>query len=132
MKDYKQTADSVLQRVHEYEQQNGSSHAKVRRIGKVSVIVLPVLIIAAVSVFALKAGFGSSDISKADDTSRSDTAAGGANDPVQCRKVFGNFVVNLHSFRITARSFIIKSFVSSTSIILRLFFGFFHFVLQMF
>lgn len=80
MKDYKQTADSVLQRVHEYEQQNGSSHAKVRRIGKVSVIVLPVLIIAAVSVFALKAGFGSSDISKADDTSRSDTAAGGAND----------------------------------------------------
>lgn len=80
MKDYKQTADSVLQRVHEYEQQNGSSHAKVRRIGKVSVIVLPVLIIAAVSIFALKAGFGSSDISKADDTSRSDTTACGAND----------------------------------------------------
>lgn len=58
MKDYKQTADSVLQRVHEYEQQNGSSHAKVRRIGKVSVIVLPVLALAAVGIFALSGGFG--------------------------------------------------------------------------
>ncbi len=58
MKDYKQMSESVLQRVHEYEEQNGSTHAKVRSVGKISAIVLPVLALAAVGIFALSGGFG--------------------------------------------------------------------------
>ena len=62
MKDYKQMSESVLQRVHEYEEQNESTHARVRSVGKVSAIVLPVLALAAVGIFALSGGFGESSI----------------------------------------------------------------------
>lgn len=75
MKDYKQMSESVLQRVHEYEEQNESTHARVRSVGKVSAIVLPVLALAAVGTFALVHGFGRNDISTADSIS-SPTAGG--------------------------------------------------------
>lgn len=75
MKDYKEMSESVLKRVHEYEQSNESSHARVRTFGKASAIVLPVLAVAAVGTFALVHGFGRNDISTADNTSIS--AAGG-------------------------------------------------------
>lgn len=72
MKDYKQMSESVLQRVHEYEEQNESTHARVRSVGKVSAIVLPVLALTAVGIFALSGGFGGSSIG----TSSSDTVGG--------------------------------------------------------
>ncbi|MBQ3936973.1 MAG: hypothetical protein II722_07940, partial [Ruminococcus sp.] len=72
MKDYKQMSESVLQRVHEYEEQNESTHARVRSVGKVSAIVLPVLALAAVGIFALSGGFGGSGIG----TGSSDTVGG--------------------------------------------------------
>ena len=72
MKDYKQMSESVLQRVHEYEEQNESTHARVRSVGKVSAIVLPVLALAAVGIFALSGGFGGSSIG----TGSSDTVGG--------------------------------------------------------
>ena len=72
MKDYKQMSESVLQRVHEYEEQNESTHARVRSVGKVSAIVLPVLALAAVGIFALSGGFGGSSIG----TGSSDTVSG--------------------------------------------------------
>lgn len=72
MKDYKQMSESVLQRVHEYEEQNESNHARVRSVGKVSAIVLPVLALAAVGIFALSGGFGGSSIG----TGSSDTVGG--------------------------------------------------------
>lgn len=53
MKDYKEMADSVLSRVHEYEQQENKIHARVRRVGRISVIAVPVLIIAVIGTFAL-------------------------------------------------------------------------------
>ena len=74
MKDYKQMSESVLQRVHEYEEQNESTHARVRSVGKVSAIVLPVLALAAVGIFALSGGFGGSGI----ETGSSDTVMIGA------------------------------------------------------
>ena len=72
MKDYKQMSESVLQRVHEYEEQNESTHARVRSVGKVSAIVLPVLALAAVGIFALSGGFGGSSIG----SGSSDTVGG--------------------------------------------------------
>ncbi|MBQ9869373.1 MAG: hypothetical protein IJM32_06915 [Ruminococcus sp.] len=72
MKDYKQMSESVLQRVHEYEEQNESTHARVRSVGKVSAIVLPVLALAAVGIFALSGGFGGSGIG----SGSSDTVGG--------------------------------------------------------
>ena len=72
MKDYKQMSESVLQRVHEYEEQNESTHARVRSVGKVSAIVLPVLALAAVGIFALSGGFGGNGIG----TGSSDTVGG--------------------------------------------------------
>ena len=77
MKDYKQTADSVLKRVHEYEHLEEQKHAKVRIIGKWSAIAVPVLAIAAVGTFALINSSGGKDISTADDTSINDTIAAG-------------------------------------------------------
>ncbi len=77
MKDYKQTADSVLKRVHEYEHLEEQKHAKVRIIGKWSAIAVPVLAIAAVGTFALINSSGGNDISTADDTSINDTIAAG-------------------------------------------------------
>ena len=82
MKDYKEMSESVLKRVHEYEQSNESSHARVRTFGKASAIVLPVLAVAAVGTFALVHGFGRNDISTSDDTSRNDTVAGGAKESI--------------------------------------------------
>ena len=73
MKDYKEMADSVLGRVHEFEQQKQSSRARVKVVGRTAAIVVPVLAIAAVSVFALNAGFGKGDISTSD--GEADTAA---------------------------------------------------------
>jgi hypothetical protein len=72
MKDYKQMSESVLQRVHEYEEQNESTHARVHSVGKVSAIVLPVLALAAVGIFALSGGFGGNGIG----TGSSDTVGG--------------------------------------------------------
>ncbi len=77
MKDYKQTADSVLKRVHEYEHLEEQKHAKVRIIGKWSAIAVPVLAIAAVGTFALINSSGGKYISTADDTSINDTIAAG-------------------------------------------------------
>lgn len=84
MKDYKQMADSVLGRVHEYEQQKQGSDSRVKIIGRTSAIVLPVLLIAAASVFAIKGGFGSSDISTADEKSSKENGiiAGGTDDHI--------------------------------------------------
>ena len=82
MKDYKEMSESVLKRVHEYEQSNESSHARVRTFGKASAIVLPVLAVAALGTFALVHGFGRNDISTSDDTSRNDTVAGGAKESI--------------------------------------------------
>lgn len=77
MKDYKQTADSVLKRVHEYEHLEEQKHAKVRIIGKWSAIAVPVLAIAAVGTFALINSSDGKDIITADDTSINDTIAAG-------------------------------------------------------
>lgn len=72
MKDYKEMSESVLKRVHEYEEQNESTHARVRSVGKISAIVLPVLALAAVGIFALSGGFGGNSIG----TGSSDTVGG--------------------------------------------------------
>ena len=66
-------ADSVLGRVHEFEQQKQSSRARIKVAGRTAAIVVPVLAIAAVSVFALNAGYAKSDISTSD--GEADTAA---------------------------------------------------------
>ena len=73
MKDYKEMADSVLGRVHEFEQHKQSSRARIKIAGRTAAIVVPVLAIAAVSVFALNAGYAKSDISTSD--GEADTAA---------------------------------------------------------
>ncbi len=80
MKDYKEMADSVLSRVHEYEQQEQAKSASVRTFGRTAAIALPVLAVAAVGTFALIHGFGGNDISTSYDTSINDTVAGGAKD----------------------------------------------------
>lgn len=82
MKDHREMADSVLKRVHEYEQQEQSKKAKVRTFGRTAAIVLPVLAVAAVGAFALMHGFGRNDISTSDDISRNDTVAGGAKESI--------------------------------------------------
>ena len=81
MKDYKEMADSVLERVHEYEKQDSSNHARVRSYGRVWAVALPVLALAAVGTFVLIHGFGGNDFDTAADTSsQSDTLAGGKGD----------------------------------------------------
>lgn len=62
MKDYKEMSDSVLKRVHEYEQQNTSERAKVKKVGKISLIVLPLLTVAAIVVTLLTKGAGGNEI----------------------------------------------------------------------
>ena len=78
MKDYKEMADSVLDRVHEYQQQEQSKKAKIRTFGRTAAISLPVIAVAAVGIFALTRGIGGKDISASEDPSYNDTTAGGA------------------------------------------------------
>ena len=73
MKDYKEMSDSVLKRVHEYEQQKQKDKSKVRIIGKWSALIIPVLVISAVGIFML-ASASSSEIEK------DNNAAGSKND----------------------------------------------------
>ena len=64
MKDYKEMADSVLDRVHEYQQQEQSKKAKIRTFGRTAAIALPVIAVAAVGIFALTRGIGGSKTDK--------------------------------------------------------------------
>ena len=82
MKDYREMADSVLDRVHEYQQQEQGKKAKIRTFGRTAAIAVPVIAVAAVGTFALIHRFKGNDISVSDDTSLNDTSASGAEEHI--------------------------------------------------
>ena len=65
MKDYKEMSENVLKRVHEYEQRNAGENARVKKAGKISIVVLPLLTVAAIVVTLLTKGAGGSEIKTA-------------------------------------------------------------------